>query len=108
MCLQVCRVDHYGRLLTVFRSETGHHPGKDALLAPAPPTALQRLVRPIGSGCITPAQAIADNENNPAENTSVINAWLAVGLRKIGSETCHLRVGQPEKVAHVIAPFPEP
>jgi hypothetical protein len=31
-----------------------------------------------------------------------------VGLRKEGLQLCHLRIAQPIKVAHVIAPFSEP
>jgi hypothetical protein len=38
-------------------------------------------------------------------NTPVVNTGLAVGLRKEGFETRHLRIGQPEKIAHVTAPF---
>ncbi len=53
-----------------------------------------------------PVQAIADDEDNPAENAPVINAWLAMGLREKGGKARHLRVGQPEKVAYVTAPFP--
>lgn len=101
MCLQVCGVDHYGLLFIMFGREAGHHPSENALSAPTPPT---RLVVPIGGGCTTPAQAISDDEDNPTKNTFVINAWLAVGLRKIGCETCYLRVGQLEKVARITAP----
>ncbi len=106
MCLQVCGVDHHGLLLTVVRSEACHHTSENALSAPTPPTALKASCEAIGGGCITPAQAIADTEDNPADNPPVINTWLAVGLWEIGSETFHLHVGQPEKVAHVTAPFP--
>jgi len=105
MCLQVCCVDHHSILFTVFSSEAGHHPSEDTLPAPTPPTAIKCFVRPIGSGCITPAQAIADDEDNPAENAPVINARLAMGLWEKRGKTCHLRIRQPEKVAHLTAPF---
>ena len=53
--LEVCRVDHHGRLLTVFRRQSGHHPREDPLIAPPFPTVVKRLVWAIGNGCVTPA-----------------------------------------------------
>ena len=41
------------------------HPGEDAFLAPPLPTTLERLVRAISFGRITPSQAIAIDEYNP-------------------------------------------
>lgn len=52
-------------------------------------------------------QAIAIDKNNPAQHPSVINPGLPVRLGKKGSQARHLRVGQPEKIAHVTAPFSE-
>ena len=34
VCFQVSCVDHHGLFLTVISSQTGHHPGKDAFVAP--------------------------------------------------------------------------
>ena len=41
MCFQVSCVDHHGLFLTVISSQTGHHLGKDALVAPPLPTVVQ-------------------------------------------------------------------
>ncbi len=46
MCLQIGGGDHDHRLLTVISGKTGHHLGKDALVAPPFPTVVKRLVRP--------------------------------------------------------------
>ena len=49
---------------------------------------------------ITPTQPIAIDEYYPTQNTPVINAGLAMALGKERFKTGHLRVRQPEKVAH--------
>jgi len=54
------------------------------------------------------AQAIAINEDNPAQHTSVIDPWLTVRRREERGELGHLLVGQPVEVAHVTAPFSKP
>jgi hypothetical protein len=45
-------------------------------------------------------QAIAIDEDNTAQHPPVIDAWLAMALGKEWLQTRHLRVRQPEKVAH--------
>lgn len=107
MGLEVCCVDHHGRFLAVFRRQPGHHPREDALFAPTLPPAVERLMWAIRGGRIAPTQAIAIDENNPAQHPSVINPGLPVRPGKEGSQARHLRVGQPEEIAHVTAPFSE-
>ena len=107
MGFEVCCVDHHGRFLAVFRRQPGHHPREDAFLTPPLPAAVEGLVRTIGLRCIPPAQAIAIDENNPAQHPSVINPGLPVRPGKEGSQARHLRVGQPEEIAHVTTPFSE-
>lgn len=108
MCLQIGRVDHHGLLFSVFGSQADHHLREDAFLAPTLPSAVQRLVRAIFARRISPAQPIAIDEDNPTQHPSVIDPWLAVRLREERGKFGHLLVGQPEKVAHVTAPFSEP
>ncbi|WP_367646556.1 hypothetical protein [Ruegeria arenilitoris] len=43
MGLQVGGVDHRSLLFIVFGSQTGHHPGEDAFVAPPLPTVIGRL-----------------------------------------------------------------
>ena len=66
---------------------------------------LKRLVGAVFPGRIPPPQAIAIDEDNPAQDPSVIDPWLAVGLGKVGLQTRHLRVAQPEEIRHVTARF---
>ena len=105
---EIRRVDHHGRLLAVFCRQPGHHPREDAFLAPPLPTAVERLVRTIGSRRIAPPQAaVAIDEDKTAQHPLVICQGLPVSLGKERSQTGHLCVGQPEKVAHITAPFSE-
>jgi hypothetical protein len=64
-------------------------------------------VRPVFRRRIAPPQAIAIDEYYPAQHAPIINAWLAMGLRKEWLQLYHLRIGKPIKIAHVIAPFSE-
>ena len=100
MGLEVGRVDHHDLLFAMLRDQICQHPREDALLAPALPTTLERLVRTIGGRSITPAQAIAIDENYSAQHAPVVNSGLTVRLREKGLQTCHLRVGKPEKIVH--------
>lgn len=55
------------------------------------------LARAIFPGRIAPLQPIALDEYYLAQNTPVIDPWLAVAVRKIRSTPLHLLVDQPEK-----------
>jgi len=55
--------------------------------------------------CVAPAQVIAIDEDYPTQPPPVIDPGLAVGLRKEGFETRHLRLHRPEKIAYTVAPF---
>jgi hypothetical protein len=99
-------VDHHRLRNSRFCRHTFHHPGKDTLVAPPLPSVVERLRRAILPGRITPPQTIAIDEDNPAQHPSVIDAWLAMALGKEGFQTRHLRVRQPEKVAHCSVSLP--
>ncbi len=90
--------EHHGLFLAMFRSQPGHYPSENVFLAPAHPSAVKRFVRAIGGWSIAPTQAIAIDEDNPAQHTSIINPRLAVGLREERLKARHLRVRQPEKI----------
>ena len=108
MCFQIGGVDHNRPLFTMLGRQTSHHLTKDALVAPALPSVVQGLVWPVLLRGITPAQPIAVYEDNATQNTPIIDAWFAMGLREIGLKPRHLRVRQPEKIRHITAPFSEP
>lgn len=108
MCLQMRRIDHQGVSPAALVGQLQKHPGEDAFLAPSLPSAIKGLVRPILHGRIAPTQAIAIDEDYTTQNPLIVHTGLAMGLREKGFQLGHLRVAQPVKVAHVIAPFSEP
>lgn len=100
MRLEVGRVDHDRLPVRSLRSQPNHDPGKHAHVAPPLPSVVERLGWIIFLWRVAPTQAIAINENNATQNTPVIDAWLAMALRKVRSKPCHLLIVQPEKIAH--------
>jgi hypothetical protein len=62
------------------------------ILLPALPALVQRLVRTIRNRRITPAQAIAIDEDNTAQDTPVIDVRLTSALWKVGPQSQHLFV----------------
>lgn len=77
MGLQVGGVDHHRLLLAVPGSQSGHHPREDALVAPALPAVVERLVRPVFLRRVSPAQPITIDEDNPTQDAPIIDARLA-------------------------------
>jgi hypothetical protein len=71
-----------------------------------PPLPLQRfqvaegLRWPILFGRITPTQAITIDEENYTQNSTIIDAWPAKAFGKERPQPRHLRVSQPERIAH--------
>ena len=106
MGLKVGSVEHYGPFLTMIRRQPNHHLGEDLLVTPPLPTVVDGLVQPILPRGIAPPQAIAIDEDYPAQNRPVINTTLAMGFGEIGFKTRHLRITQPEETRHVTARFP--
>ena len=65
MGFEMRRIDHQRVSPVALTRQFQEHPGEDAFLAPPLPTTLERLVRAISFGRITPSQAIAIDEYNP-------------------------------------------
>ena len=59
----------------------------------------------IDGGRVAPRQTIVIDEDNPSQHPPVIDSRLSMRLRTRKFPTCHLRVAQPEKIAHVTAAF---
>ena len=89
MDLQMSRVDHYGRLLTVLGRQPRHDPGEDTPFTahrrspPTLPAVVERLLRAVFARRISPTQAIAIDKDNPIQDMPVINPGLAVRFGKI-------------------------
>lgn len=103
--MKISRFSEEQIMAILKQQEADHHPREDTFLAPTLPLAVERLVRTVGIGSVSPAQPIAVDEDNPAQDAPVIDPWPAVRLREERGELGHLLVGQPVKVAHVTAPF---
>ena len=77
MGFQIGRIDHHELLLGRLRDETSHDPGEDTRVAPALPSVVEGLGRPIDGRRIAPAQPIAVDENElPPENRTVTEATI--------------------------------
>ena len=105
MGLQMSCVDHHGRLFTVLGRQPRHDPGEDTPVAPKLPAVVKRLVWAVFPRRISLPQTIAIDEDNPAQDTSIINPGLAVRLGEVRLQTRHLRIAQPEKIRHVHRSF---
>ena len=84
MCLQIRRIDHDRPFLAVLGGQADQDPGEDAPIAPPLPAIVQGLGRTILLRRIALPQAIAIDEDYARQDTLVIDAWLAVGLGKVG------------------------
>ena len=98
--LEIGRVDHHRRRDSGLGGQPSHHPGEDRLFRSTASTGVEEFLRAILPWRIAPPQTIAVDKDYPAQNTPVIDARIAMALRKEGLKPRHLCVGQPEKVAH--------
>ena len=97
MSLKVGCVDHDRLRLGASCSQTFHHSREHTGLAPTLPPIVQRLVWPIGAGRISPAQPIAVDEDDAAQNPSVVHPRPAVALGKERPQPLNLLIRQPKQ-----------
>ncbi|WP_449280317.1 hypothetical protein, partial [Litorisediminicola beolgyonensis] len=69
------------------------------------PTVVERLVRAVICRRTSPSQPIAIDEDNSAQDGTIIGARIAMGLREVRLQMRHLRIGQPEEIRHITAQF---
>ena len=100
MGFQVSRIDHDRPLVSSLGGQAGHDASEHAHPAPALPPVVEGLWRAVFPGSVTPPQAIAVDEDYAAQNATIIDARLAMALGKERLKPRHLRVSQPEKIAH--------
>src|SRR3546814_8943110 len=89
--------------LALWRLRCGHslhHAAEDAFVAPPLPAIIKRLRRAILPRRITPPEPIAVDEDDPAQNPSIVDPLAAMALRKIRLKTRHLLVRQPIQITH--------
>ncbi len=98
-------IDHQCLRAVPLGSQFRQHSGEDALFAPTPLTIVEGIWRAILGRRVPPSQPIAIDEENPAQQTPVIDARLALGLSEEGAEKLYLRLRQLEKIRYVAARF---
>lgn len=108
MCFQIGRVDHDRLVFGALGGQAHHDPGEDPVLAPALPAVVERLGGSVVLWRVTPSQPIAIDEDYAAQHASIIDAGPAMALGKEGFEARHLRLRQPEKIAHRSGLLAEP
>ena len=62
-------------------------------------------MRVVFLGRISPAQTIAIDEDNLAQDAPVVDARLTIGFREVRLQTRHLRIAEPEEIRHITALF---
>ena len=106
MGLEIGRVDHDGLALCSLRhSQAFHHLEKDALVTPTFPAVIKRLGGAIFLWRIAPPEAVAVDENDAAQNASIINALATMALGEVRLKASHLLVRQPKQITHQQAPI---
>jgi hypothetical protein len=100
MCFEVGRIDRDGLIVGCFCRQPHHDPCKHPHIAPPLPAIVEGLVRTILTRCVAPAQAVAIDKDNAAQDTPVIDARPAMALRQIRPQPLHLSLAQPIQTAH--------
>src|ERR1700710_2928317 len=93
-------VDHQLVGLSTLGSQRGEDTVEDAQAAPSNEAVIDRLVRPIVCRRIAPAKAVADHEDDTADNPLVINPGHPMRQRKMRLDPPHLRLRQPDQITH--------
>src|SRR5262249_35043814 len=96
MGFQIGCINHDRLLASRLGGQGGHDPGEYTHAAPALPPVAEYLWRHVFAGPVTPAQAIAIDEDYAAQPATIIDARLAMALGNERLKPSHLRVRQPE------------
>ena len=86
------RIDHQARWLTGLARQFGEDLVEYAEAAPAHEPIVDGLVRAIAGRRIAPAQTVFDDEDDAADDPSVVNPRNPVRQRKIRFDPAHLRL----------------
>jgi hypothetical protein len=100
MRFEVRRIDHQPVGLAALARQRREDPVEHAHPAPADEAVVDRLVRPVLARRIAPAQAVANDEHDPRDHPPVIDPRLPMRQREIRLYPAHLRLRQPDQIAH--------
>lgn len=104
MSLEVRAVDHDDIAIRPGAGKLDKDPGEHTQARPAHEPVVERLRRPVDARSVLPLQPILLDVDDPAQHPPVIYARLASGSRKERPQPIHLRLGQPEVLAHLMPP----
>jgi hypothetical protein len=94
------RIDHQLIRLACLGRQCCEDFVEHAQPAPADEAVVDRLGRTIVRRRITPPQAVADHEDDAADDPAVIDPRNPVRQREIGLNSAHLRLRQPDQITH--------
>ena len=97
--LEACAVDDAIRQSGLLR-QRGEDAGEDPVAGPADVTVAERLVPAMDRRGIAPAQAVALNVDDAAQDAPVIHPRPAPRARKPGRKPLDLLTGQPKLPTH--------
>ena len=102
----MCGINHQACCGAVLLNKLRKNPGEDTQSAPADKTIVESFVWPILARGIFPLQAVLDDIDNAADDTSVIDSRNAMGTRKVAFDTSNLFMRKIKKFFHGILPMP--
>ena len=80
MGLDMGAVEDHGAIVGMHAGKLGEDAMEHAFLRPAPKTVVEGLVRAICGRGVLPAQAIADDMDDAADDPAIIHSWNATGI----------------------------
>src|ERR1700704_183637 len=93
-------VDHQPPRLTSLACQLGEDLVEHAKTAPAHEPVVDGLVRTVVTRSITPANPIADDKDDSADDQPIIHPWNAMRARKIWLDPAHLPFRKQEQISH--------
>jgi hypothetical protein len=100
MRLEVGRIDHQPVRLAFASGQPGEDAVEDPHAAPADEAVVQGFVRTVLGGRIAPAQAVADDVEDAADDTLVVHPRNPVRERGKGQDPLDLCPCQPGQIRH--------
>src|SRR5450755_76522 len=100
MGFEMSGVDHQPPRLTSLARQLGKNLVEHAKTAPAHEPVVDCLVWTVVTRSITPAQSIADDKDDTADDQPIIHPWNTMRERKIWLDPAHLRFRKQEQIIH--------
>jgi hypothetical protein len=97
---EVCTIDHHSVRRARLAREPCEAAVEDAKAAPADEAVVEGFVRALGVRRVAPAQAFADNEDDAADDATIIDAGNAVAKWEEGLDPFHLSGREQENISH--------